>query len=140
MLGELRLALICLILALPIIASLFLVLKRFEGCGTWLLSLLLSAAGCYVFTIIANEVYEIHLERELDRYDLDGDGSFSHRELTPRAEQLMDDLTSDTGRTFAPCTGLVIWPIYSAFWHGLIGGFRWAFLSRNEFESTSQET
>lgn len=124
--SDLRWLLIYLTLALPAIFSVALAFKRVDGCGAWLVSLLISAAGCYFLTFAANYCYESHLEAELSGHDTNGDGYFFDEELSPEAQrevdQLMTDLGSDTGRTFAPCTGLVIWPIYAAFWHGVIGG------------------
>jgi hypothetical protein len=36
-------------------------------------------------------------------------------------EHAMDDVTNDTGRSLAPITGLISCPLYSGFWHFIIG-------------------
>ena len=46
---------------------------------------------------------------------------FSGEELTPEMERAMDDVTNDTGRSLAPITGLITCPLYSGFWHLVIG-------------------
>ena len=54
------------------------------------------------------------LEQKMNRFDLDGDGGISGDELTPAAEQAMDEWASDTGRTFAVFTGLPVTAIWAA--------------------------
>lgn len=44
--------------------------------------------------------YEADLEARLYAFDLDGDGGFTKDEITPEAERLMQELTTDTGRSF----------------------------------------
>jgi hypothetical protein len=63
----------------------------------------------------------VHFDTVLNRYDLNGDGRFSGDELTPEMERAMEDVTNDAGRTLALITGLITCPIYSAFWHLVIG-------------------
>ena len=48
-------------------------------------------------------------------FDLDGDGWFSEAEMTPAAEEAMQEFTSDTGRTFAPAFGIP----FTAIWVGV---------------------
>ena len=49
-----------------------------------------------------------HLKRELETFDLDGDGFFSGAEVSPAQQEALLRVTSDTGRTFSPITGAVL--------------------------------
>ena len=53
-------------------------------------------------------------EWELNRFDLDGDGSFSDDEYTPAAQAAMKRLTNDTGRLFAPIVAAPVTLIWVA--------------------------
>ena len=53
-------------------------------------------------------------EWELNRFDLDGDGSFSNDEYTPAAQAAMKRLTNDTGRLFAPIVAAPVTLIWVA--------------------------
>ena len=57
---------------------------------------------------------DIMLERKMNSFDLDGDGSISGHELTPEAQQAIDDWASDTGRTLAIFTALPLTAIWAA--------------------------
>lgn len=81
----------------------------------------LVSVGCYLLLVFAILATEWHLKAELAQFDLNGDGSFSGAELTPEMEEAMSAWTSDTGRRFAPFVGLVTCPVYSGFWHFIIG-------------------
>jgi hypothetical protein len=54
------------------------------------------------------------LEQKMNSFDLDGDGAIGGDELTPEAQQAMDDWASDTGRTLAIFTGLPLTAIWAA--------------------------
>lgn len=64
---------------------------------------------------------EVRLDQELAQFDLNGDDGFSGSEITPEMKEAMRKVTHDTGRTFAPLTGLILCPLYSGFWHTLMG-------------------
>ena len=64
---------------------------------------------------------DLHLDASLKKCDLDGDGGYSGAEVTPQMEEAMAEWASDTGRSLAPITGLIISPLYSGLWHILIG-------------------
>lgn len=121
MLGVVSTILAILILALPIVSAVRLVVQRRDKMGQWLLWTGIASVVCYVLLMLSVQASEIHLENKLNQFDLDGDGGFSGAEITPAMEKAMDDVTSDTGRTLAPITGLITCPIYSGFWHCLIG-------------------
>ncbi len=106
---------------LPILGPVSLIACRKKHGSWWLLSAMLSSVVCYILLLSAVALTDLHLENELDKYDLNGDGSFSGDELTLEMEAAIDDFTSDTGRTFAPITGLFTCPLYSGFWHMLFG-------------------
>lgn len=57
---------------------------------------------------------EIRFDKELAAFDLNDDGTFSETEFTPETQEAMNNVILDTGRTFAPFTGLVLVPIYTA--------------------------
>ena len=121
MLGVVSVILAILMLALPIASSVRLVVRRRAKAGQWLLWAGIVSGVCYVFLMLSVQATEIHLESKLYQFDLDGDGGFSGAEITPEMEKAMDDVTNDTGRTLAPITGLITCPIYSGFWHCVIG-------------------
>ncbi len=121
MLGVVSTIFAIVMLALPIASSVRLVVRGRAKAGEWLLWTVIVAAVCYVLLMLSVQTTEIHLESKLNRYDLDGDGGFSGTEITPEMERVMDDVTNDTGRSLAPITGLITYPIYSGFWHSMIG-------------------
>ncbi len=110
-----------LFLALPIFSAVRLILRRQTLLGQWVLWAVLASAGCYVLLLLSVITESFHLDNVLYQYDLNGDGGFSGIEINPAMEQAMEDASSDTGRTFAPFTGLVTCPIYSGFWHFVMG-------------------
>lgn len=121
MLGVVSTILAILMLALPIGSSVRLIVRRHSKVGQWILWAALASGGCYVLLMLSVQATEFHLENKLAQYDLDGDGIFSGEELTSGMERAMDDVTNDTGRTLAPITGLITCPLYSGFWHFVIG-------------------
>lgn len=71
-----------------------------------------SAVFLYIFILISVAYIERKLDSELAAFDLNGDGAFSGSEITPEQEKAMYRVTADTGRTFAPYTGLIFSAIY----------------------------
>lgn len=110
-----------LMLALPLASSIFLILRRSSRPGKWLLSAGIVAACCYLLLMLSVHTKEIFLKNKLAEFDLDGNGVFTSAEITPQIEQAMKDVTNDTGRTLAPISGLITCPLYSGFWHLVIG-------------------
>lgn len=70
---------------------------------------------------------DIMLEQKRNSFDLDGDGSISGHELTPEAQQAMDDWASDTGRTFAILMALPLTAIWAALCLIPLGFGEWIF-------------
>ena len=70
---------------------------------------------CYVILLVNVFAVDAHLKAEAYSFDLDGDGWFSEAEMTPAAEEAMQEFTSDTGRTFAPAFGIP----FTAIWVGV---------------------
>lgn len=52
------------------------------------------------------------LKKELNSYDLNGDGFFSGKEITSEQKIAMYNVISDTGRNFAPFIGIIYSLIY----------------------------
>ena len=52
-------------------------------------------------------------ERELYKFDLNGDYLFSDEEMTPEAKEAMDRWATDAGRMFIPLSSVIV----SAVWH-----------------------
>ncbi len=78
----------------------------------WFVLFVLTCIIGYVVLMISVQAVEIELQRELDQFDLDNDGSFSDSEMTAEAERAMDAWASDTGRRLAPIFGIpytIIW-------------------------------
>lgn len=81
----------------------------------------------YVLLVTSVFALDSHLESELDKYDLDGNGWFDESEMTPAAQQAMDDFTNDTGRTFAPISGVPITAIWVLFNFAILYSGEWVF-------------
>lgn len=74
----------------------------------WCAVIAVATVSGYAMLLGSVLTYDMELDRDLSRYDLDGNGSFSEQELTPAAEQAMYRVSSDTARQFAPFTGIPI--------------------------------
>jgi hypothetical protein len=70
----------------------------------------------YFLYVGAAMTADVLIEQRMNRFDLDGDGGISGDELTPEAQQAIDDWASDTGRTFAFITALPVTAIWAAIW------------------------
>lgn len=100
----------------PLALGCLLLIKLETSKPKWMIYMVISSVICYFCVIFSVWSIDWHYKYELDKFDLDGDGMFSGKELTPEMDEAMKRLTSDTGRTFAPITGVVISPIYNGFW------------------------
>jgi hypothetical protein len=67
----------------------------------------------YILFVSGAYCYEIYLEYKLDSFDLNGDGFFTEEENTAEKEKYMFLVINDTGRTFAPFTGLIFSFLYA---------------------------
>jgi hypothetical protein len=121
MLGFISAFLSVLLVVLPVASAIRLIVKRKTTAGTWILWTAISAVGSYLVLISVAQVIQVRVEKNLARYDLDGDGGFSGGEITPEMEKAMEDFANDTGRSLAPLTGLFTCPLYSGFWHFSLG-------------------
>ena len=111
-------------LALPILS--WIVYRRCFPSKTGIVSVfivtLLVGYGLYVGAIwILDKEYE----DALNKYDLDGDGSFSNEEYTLEAQTAMKRLTNDTGRTFAPIVAGPVTFVWVSVWYSTLGVFTW---------------
>lgn len=108
-------------LAMPIFSAIRLIVKKKDSVRSWIAWTFIISIVCYFLLLFSVWLVDMHFEIRLNRYDLNGDGMFSGAEMTPQMEAAMDDFTNDTGRSLAPITGIIISPIYSGFWHFVIG-------------------
>jgi hypothetical protein len=85
------------------------------------------ATGLVGYFVLLASVWALdaQLDAKMKSFDLDGDGGFSAAELTPEAEQVMDEWASDTGRTFAPIVGIPITAILYAIAFAVVFGSEW---------------
>jgi len=67
----------------------------------------------YAITIISVIFREYYYDYQLRQFDLNGDGVFSGIEITPDQEKATENVTSDTGRNFAPITGFIFSLLYT---------------------------
>ncbi len=114
-------ALIGIEIVLPIVTSIFLIVRRETKFAIWFRWAVISSVCCYGLLIVSVSLTEIYLENRLDQYDLDGNGTFNGEEITPELQNALKDVSSDTGRTFTFITGLILCPIHCGFWHLVIG-------------------
>ncbi|MFD2246701.1 hypothetical protein [Pontibacter ruber] len=71
----------------------------------WISAILFLAV--YALTVGNAACSDIYYQRELNRYDLNGDGLFGGEEITAAQKTAMQQLVSDTGRNLSVFTGLI---------------------------------
>ena len=86
---------------------------------TFLKPFLISAFIGYTLIVGSARIADVELKSRLYELDTNGDGTFTNEEITPEVERRLMDVASDTGRTFAPFTGLPM----SAVWSAIVLGF-----------------
>jgi len=101
---------LCLLVSLAV----YLGANKYSGNVSPIKLTIISFISVYIFFVLGVYCYEIYLEYRLDSFDLNGDGFFTGEENTPEKEKYMSLVTNDTGRTFAPFTGLVYSFLYAA--------------------------
>ena len=69
-----------------------------------LLYFLVTICG-YLSFVSAAWLADIEMTAKMNSFDLDGDGGIGGDEMTPEAQEAMDDWANDTGRTLAPFIG-----------------------------------
>jgi hypothetical protein len=69
-----------------------------------------------VYTLIIGSalILDVYYQWNLNQFDLDKDGFFSGRELTPNQEIAMQKLINDTGRNLSIFTGLLVAGFFSS--------------------------
>ena len=72
----------------------------------------LSSTFFYIILLIVVLCTNYILRKELDSYDLNGDGTFSIEEQTVVQQQSMTALITDVGRNLAPIVGIIYSAIY----------------------------
>lgn len=118
-------------LVLPPALGIRLIIKKQKKMARWAVSFLLGTVGCYALLMGSVRLTNMHFEKELAGFDLDGDGTFSGDEITPAMKGAMNNATNDTGRALAPLTGIAICPVYAAAWHMFLGLSYLAFIRIN---------
>jgi hypothetical protein len=71
-----------------------------------------SSVFFYFSIIVLVIITKISLQNNLDSFDLNKDGFFSGNEITDAQEKALESVSSDTGLTFAPITGILYSLIY----------------------------
>lgn len=90
-------------------------------------NLVLWLMACVIFWLLIQgsvQLVEWELQRQLDSFDLDHNGSFSGKELTPQQAQAMSNVISDTGRALAPITGAIGSVLYNSLVFGGLAIFK----------------
>lgn len=77
---------------------------------------ILACLGSYGLMLVSLPFREAGIKAHMYSFDLDSSGSFDESEMTPEATAAMQRWTSDTGRNFAPFTGVFLVPI----WCGIV--------------------
>ena len=67
----------------------------------------------YLFFVGSATYDDIYYQWDLNRYDLDKDGSFSGKEITQEQIEAQFRLTNDVGRNFSFVTGLIFSAVIS---------------------------
>lgn len=73
---------------------------------------LFSSLLTYIKTVASTSYLNLKYQSELDAFDLNKDGLFSGNEINEEQQKAMRKVISDTGRNFAPFTGILISMIY----------------------------
>jgi len=97
-------------LILPLSLGLIFVLRKTRF-AFWK-SFAISKVIGYVLIVASAKISDRELNTRLYELDTNGDGVFSGNEMTPEVEKRLRAVARDTGRTFAPFTGLpfsVVW-------------------------------
>lgn len=71
-----------------------------------------TAAVLYVSILAMVKYIDVKLDRELEAFDLNGDGNFSEDERTAEQQRAEKAVIQDTARNFAPITGAVLSALY----------------------------
>ena len=74
-----------------------------------------------VFFIGVSHCQGVELQREMNKFDLNGDGAFSGSELTNEAKIAIGRWSADTGRAFAP----IVAPIVITVWTTIVFALSW---------------
>ncbi|MDB4766146.1 hypothetical protein OAG71_00515 [bacterium] len=90
------------------------------------LYILTGVAGYFVL-LASIWALEAQLEAKMNSFDLNGDGVFSGPELTPAADRAMAEWASDTGRSFAPITGIPFTATWYTILFAVVFGGEWVF-------------
>ena len=73
---------------------------------------LFSSLLTYIIIVASASYLNLKYQSELDAFDLNKDGLFSGNEINEEQQKAMRKVISDTGRNFAPFTGILISMIY----------------------------
>lgn len=73
---------------------------------------LFSSLLTYIITVASTSYLNLKYQSELDAFDLNKDGLFSGNEINEEQQKAMRKVISDTGRNFAPFTGILISMVY----------------------------
>lgn len=73
---------------------------------------LLSSLLTYIIIVASASYLNFKYQSELDDFDLNNDGLFSGNEVNEEQQKAMQKVISDTGRNFAPFTGILFSVIY----------------------------
>lgn len=73
---------------------------------------LLSSLLTYIIIVASASYFNFKYQSELDAFDLNNDGLFSGNEINEEQQKAMQKVISDTGRNFAPFTGILFSVIY----------------------------
>ena len=98
---------IALLITILLIVVLWFYKKKLLACRKWLFinSILFL---CVYFIVVGAALYQdISLQLALQKFDLNRDGFFSGKEITPQQSEAMQKYVSDTGRTFSVISGLL---------------------------------
>lgn len=74
---------------------------------------LASTGVVYTALLLSAYLIEVRLDRELNVFDLNGDGVFTQDEINPAQEKAMENVVNDTGRAMAPITGAIFSILYA---------------------------
>lgn len=81
----------------------------------WLI--LINFAVTYLFIIIGTLMIELYYDMKVASFDLNGDGLFTGKEISPAQETAVDESQGISAGTLAPAIGIIFSFFYSALFY-----------------------
>ena len=106
-------------LILPLLVGVIFIIRQNRFC--FLLPFCISTGLGYILVVTSPQISDKELKNRLYALDTNSDGVFSGDEITPEVKRRLENVSTDTGRTFAPITGIPMSAIWTSINLCIIG-------------------